>query len=135
MRTVLTASAFACALTSACGGTAAAGSPITIATGSGGGAGSKLALLEGVLGGSASAGNACLWIAVGSLKRPVVWPHGWSARLDPLRLVDDHGHVVAAVGDRLSLGGGTAPDGPAAYCPETEAFAAGVVSKAPTPHS
>lgn len=92
----------------------------------------KLALLEGVLGGSASAGGACLWIAVGSLKRPVLWPHRWSARLEPLRLVDADGHVVATVGDHLSLAGGIAPDGPAAYCPQTPAFAAGEVSKAPT---
>lgn len=132
MRTVLIASAFGCALMSACGGSAAPGAHITIATTSGGGSGTRLALLEGVLSGSASAGDACLWIGVGSVKRPVVWPHGWTARLNPLRLVDAHGHVVAAVGDHLSLTGGSAPDGRAAYCPETPAFAAGEVSKAPT---
>lgn len=37
---------------------------------------------------------------------PIVWPHGYTARTDPLRVIDENGQVVARVGDRVRLGGG-----------------------------
>lgn len=47
----------------------------------------------------------------------MIWPAGWSDRLDAgaIAVVDDHGALVARVGDTVSMGGG-GPD-PWAVCP------------------
>ena len=42
----------------------------------------------------------------------VLWPHGYSARSDPLRLIDPEGATVATVGDEIRLSGGAVDDRP-----------------------
>lgn len=37
---------------------------------------------------------------------PIIWPHGYQARFDPVELLDEHGEVVAREGDTLSVRGG-----------------------------
>ncbi len=39
----------------------------------------------------------------------IVWPHGYHAAANPLRVIDNNGQVVARVGDVITLNGGTAP--------------------------
>jgi hypothetical protein len=37
---------------------------------------------------------------------PTLWPKGYAARLNPLRVVNDHGKTVAVDGQVVELGGG-----------------------------
>jgi hypothetical protein len=69
------------------------------------------ALLEGVLVFDAESG--CFWLEPGGEgARPsggrvsTRWPKGFSARLDPPRVLDGDGEVMAQPGDFLSTGGG-----------------------------
>jgi len=43
----------------------------------------------------------------------VIWPAGYQARTEPLRVLDDKGHLVGRVGERVTLGGGEIPMTPA----------------------
>lgn len=96
-----------------------------------GGSGSTLALLAGVLKGSVSSDKtACFWIDVPTGKRPVVWPADWTAEADPLRVLDGNSHVIASVGDQVSLTGGDLQNNaPAAFCGSVPAFGVGSVQK------
>lgn len=84
--------------------------PVPIPTGPPGD--SQYALTYGTLQGDAH--SKCLWLGDASPDDPlavkgrvtVVWPHGYSALFDPVRLVGPDGRVVARQGDRLKLGGG-----------------------------
>jgi hypothetical protein len=78
---------------------------LTIATGVASGS-TKLALLTGTLEGSRSGTTACFWVKVAGGRRPIVWPHGWTAEAEPLRLLDAGHRGVAHVGDRIALTGG-----------------------------
>ncbi len=68
--------------------------------------------VSGVLRGQANPdGSACFWLAAeGEDREALEWPPGYSARQNPLSIYDQDGHIVATVGDFVSLGGGTAPD-------------------------
>jgi hypothetical protein len=68
------------------------------------------ALLIGTLGGGTHPGGACFWFeGEGSSRVAIVWPYGFTARRDPLRLIGGDGRVLARRGDHVELGGGSAP--------------------------
>ncbi len=51
----------------------------------------------------------CIWFPAFGARTVVLWPHGYTAPSWPLRVLDDHGHVVARVGIKTQLGGGYVP--------------------------
>lgn len=68
------------------------------------------ALIMGRLAGRADPqqGLACFWIAEGSDRTVLLWPSGYKAEDDPLRILSHSGRVIGRVGDQISLGGGFA---------------------------
>jgi hypothetical protein len=56
------------------------------------------------------------------------WPAGWSAERNPLRVLDEHGIVMATRGEVVDLGGGSADT--ITHCPTDQSlrFSAGTVS-------
>lgn len=78
-----------------------------------GGGGDALAV--GRLGGTVVDGRACLWIeptAPGGedpVRTALIWPYGFRALDDPLRLLTPDGQLLARVGDVVELGGGGPP--------------------------
>jgi hypothetical protein len=67
--------------------------------------------LAGAVGTGADEGTACFWFEGSDGSRSyVVWPHGWSADDHPLRILNDWGKPVAAVGDRIEGGGASSGD-------------------------
>jgi hypothetical protein len=69
------------------------------------------ALGTGTLGGKTDRGVGCFWLASsGGSRTALVWPFGFTAQTDPLRLLGGDGQVVAQSGDRVELGGGSFPD-------------------------
>jgi hypothetical protein len=65
-----------------------------------------LARWEGVLGGQTKGdGTACFWIGDGENRTFLVWPQGYSAKGNPLTIVDQNGQGLATVGQRVALGG------------------------------
>jgi hypothetical protein len=67
------------------------------------------ALAAGVLGGVAAPEVACFWFEGEGRRTALVWPFGFSARFDPLRLLGGDGQVLATIGDEVELGGGVLP--------------------------
>ena len=73
------------------------------------------ALFVGTFEGDAESG--CVWLlpeqqdrkSYDPVRVAVVWPAGFSARTNPLRLYDAEGQLVATEGDPLRLGGGFVP--------------------------
>ncbi|MDQ6879101.1 MAG: hypothetical protein M3082_15710 [Candidatus Dormibacteraeota bacterium] len=64
-----------------------------------------------VLRGQTSAdGSACFWFGSGDDRTALHWPPGYSARDNPLSVFDAKGHMIATVGERVTLDGGSAPD-------------------------
>jgi hypothetical protein len=65
----------------------------------------------GVLdGGEVSSGHYCVWLRTGDGNAdPLIWPAEFSARLDPLEILDGQGAVVATAGQQLVLTGGLTP--------------------------
>jgi len=58
-------------------------------------------------------GTACFWMGTEQDRLYLIWPAGYSARANPLRIIDDRGRVLALVGDygqADGLGGGRVPD-------------------------
>jgi hypothetical protein len=83
-------------------------------------------------GGESSAGDYCVWLKDDSGNvTPVIWPHGFRARRDPLILMDENGEVVAREGDCLSLTGGFVPVDMREPCSmgQDQAFLAQVIEK------
>ena len=83
-----------------------------------------LAGLEGTVQGEQTGPGKCrIWVERddGEIV-PVVWPHGYRARLDPLELLDASGAVVAVVGTEISVAGGFIPTEPSAQSEADEAF-------------
>ena len=84
---------------------------LTIAAASGGGSGSRTALLAGTLGGErTSETTACFWVETEVGRVYVRWPHGWTAKVDPLKVVDAWGLNGVRIGDPIELGGGSPSD-------------------------
>lgn len=73
------------------------------------------ARLTGQLRGQANGdGTACFWVDHQSDGILLIWPHGFVARQNPLRVVGDRGSISLAVGQRITIGGGYAPSSLAA---------------------
>jgi len=69
--------------------------------------------LHGTVGAGAERGTACFWLELPSgVAGYVEWPHGWSADDHPLRILDDWGREVAAVGDRVEGAGAAGAGAP-----------------------
>jgi hypothetical protein len=103
---------------------------LTIATSPGGGSGSPLAGLSGTLQGTQHADHsACFWVDAGRGKVFLSWPAGWSAERNPLRVLDEHGIVMATTGQAVDLGGSNVT-GAVAHCPAAQPsrFSVGTVS-------
>jgi hypothetical protein len=68
--------------------------------------------VTGRLGGQINAdGTACFWLfSDGEDRNALQWPTGFSARGNPLRIVDQNGNLIGTVGEVVSLGGGLAPE-------------------------
>lgn len=65
--------------------------------------------LTGVLGGDPELEGGCVWLETGDGRRvEVVWPEGYRAAVDPVRLRDATGDVVAAEGDVVTVEGAPA---------------------------
>ena len=73
----------------------------------------RLAGTSGALAGqSTGGGTADLWIVDSAGRRiDVIWPAGFHARPNPIRLVDAQGQDVANAGSSLRLTGGYVPEG------------------------
>jgi len=66
------------------------------------------ALIVGTMHGTVNGdGTACFRLDEDP-RLPMFWPKGYSARTDPLRVVDREGKTVAVDGHRVKLSGGTA---------------------------
>jgi hypothetical protein len=67
------------------------------------------ALIEGTIRGTVNADQtACFRMADDPHQLPMVWPAGYSANTNPLRVVDRLGKTVAVDGQHVKLGGGIA---------------------------
>jgi hypothetical protein len=67
------------------------------------------ALAVGVLDGQRRDDIACLWLTQDSGREALLWPFGFSALDDPLRIIGPDGQALAEVGDEVELGGGSPP--------------------------
>lgn len=75
-------------------------------------AGRMLALSGGILSGQVNSDrSACLWIGEEPQRMALIWPAGFTARGTPITVFDGNDKIVAAVGQKVTLGGGLAPDG------------------------
>jgi hypothetical protein len=88
-----------------------------------------LASVSGSLHGQINSdGSACFWLGSGEDREALLWPPGYSARANPLSIYDKDGHLIASVGDMVTLGGGLMPDDVIAKgifgCPKTPLVAA-----------
>jgi hypothetical protein len=87
---------------------------------------SMTALARGRVQGSDSGAGTCVWLESDTdpaAKLPVVWPAGFYARLDPLRIYDGGGGIVAREGQVVEFGGGLgAVPGPACMFGRSNAF-------------
>jgi hypothetical protein len=96
---------------SACGSTdAGSGEPFPLPTYEPAEVG-MMAQISGVL--EADAENKCVWLRVpepyddtGDTKLSIVWPAGYTARTDPIRIYGADGELVATEGDEILMGGG-----------------------------
>jgi hypothetical protein len=60
----------------------------------------------------------CLWLEYDTGQRTIViWPAGFTARADPVRIVAPDGQVIATVGDLIEGGGAPGRGGPVPGCP------------------
>src|SRR2546421_3266614 len=68
------------------------------------------ALYTGIVDGTVNSDHtACFRLAEGAI--PVIWPSGYWARPNPLRVLDNHGRTVVVAGERGRLAGGLASFG------------------------
>lgn len=68
--------------------------------------GGEDAFVGGRLQGSPHIDGGCVWLEDAGSRFAVLWPPGYSARFDPLRLVNERGDVIAREGDLIRSGGG-----------------------------
>lgn len=66
--------------------------------------------LVGVLRGDAQLEGGCVWLDTARGRIEVIWPDGYAATADPVRLTDPSGDVVARAGDEVRIEGSHAPD-------------------------
>jgi len=68
-----------------------------------------LTSVGGVLGGRANAdGTACFWLGTDPDRLALIWPPRYSARSNPLTIVDENGSAVATVGESVNFDGSVA---------------------------
>jgi hypothetical protein len=85
--------------------------------------------LVGGLQGSVTKGKACFWVTASDGSTvSLVWPAGSTARVDPLRVEDSTGRVLATVGDANLLFEGTPGTDEEGCHPGSTVFFAGGVS-------
>jgi hypothetical protein len=97
-------------VTAACTGGAPTGETYKIATDTSRSGAMHLARAEGVLQGQINSdGTACFWVGA-STAMALSWPYGYSARANPLAVYDEAGNRVAAVGQKVTMGGGLMAD-------------------------
>jgi hypothetical protein len=84
------------------------GSPLAIATDSEVRAAGMTALFDGTIHGSVNSDRTACFRMSELPDLPTFWPHGYSARTNPLRVVDDRGKTVAVDGQQVKLAGGIA---------------------------
>jgi len=68
--------------------------------------GGEDAFVGGRLRGSPDVDGGCVWLEEARLRFAVLWPQGYSAQFDPLRLINERGEVIAREGDLIRAGGG-----------------------------
>lgn len=67
----------------------------------------------GTLGGKIERDQACFWLVSDQGSRTaLIWPYGFTAQREPLRVLASDGSVIAAPGDRIEIGGGAFPGPP-----------------------
>jgi len=66
--------------------------------------------ITGTLGGDAELEGGCAWVQTPSERFEVLYPDGYSVTLEPLRLTDPDGGLVAEEGDTLTIRGARADD-------------------------
>jgi hypothetical protein len=82
-------------------------------------------------------GTACLWFEDGRNRTVLIWPSGYTARGQPLAVIDQNGNPVAVVGRPYGFGGGFSIQGgngpnPVLGCGNvTSAWAVGPMRSAP----
>ena len=91
----------------------------------------KDARIIATLAGDAAVDGGCVWLRQGVTDLSVLWPPGFTAEFDPVRLIDATGTVVAQEGDQIEVTGSFAADA-TAYQPHrceigTELWLAGMV--------
>jgi hypothetical protein len=68
-------------------------------------------------GGTLGGDPPCLWLEYeGGGRSVVIWPAGFTARLDPVQIVAPDGRVIATVGDLIEGGGDPDRGGPVPGC-------------------
>ena len=65
----------------------------------------------GVLNGSSAVDGGCVWLGPpNGPRQPIIWPAGFTARLEPtVEVYDQDGKVVARGGETIDVGGGLVP--------------------------
>jgi hypothetical protein len=91
------------------------------------------AIIYATLQGDRAFDGGCVWLEQTTTEFSVLWPPGFTAEFDPIRLFDETGTLIAEGGDRLVLTGGFAPEA-ADYQPYrcavgTELWLAGTVER------
>lgn len=93
----------------------------------------KSATIYATLQGDAALDGGCVWLRQTNTEFSVLWPTGFTAEFDPVRLYDEAGNLIAEEGDRLAVTGTFAPE-PTDYQPYrcavgTELWLAGTVGR------
>jgi hypothetical protein len=87
------------------GGTNLVSSPVLLPT-----RGTSGVTMQAAAHGTLQSNGRCFWVGAPTGSHvPVIWPHGYTARTQPLRVLDDKGHVIGRVGDTVDLAGGEIP--------------------------
>jgi hypothetical protein len=66
--------------------------------------------IEGTLGGDAQLEGGCVWLDTDEGRYEVLWPEGYHAEVDPVRLVGPDGATLAEAGDALRVEGAVSRD-------------------------
>ena len=67
------------------------------------------ALIIGTMHGTVNSDRTACFRLIEEPDMALFWPYGYSARENPLRVVDSHGNTVAVDGQHIKLGGGFIP--------------------------
>ncbi len=95
----------------------------------------KAALLVATMMGDPELDGGCVWLRQGNIDLSVLWPEGFTAEFNPVRVYDGDNNLVAQEGEEVSLSGTFAADA-TAYQPHrcvvgSELWLAGQVEPKP----